>query len=829
MNTAYPLFPVSVITILAYLFTWLFGRWGIFNRKSHRKFWNVVLLISFLISGLLGLLSVVKVNYKLDIPGYETLMQWHVSFGIGMVIIAVFHLTWHWKYYFSFQKGTGEKKIEKPNAELNDPILNKTGYLLFLLGVLAIINQVVFIREFISVMAGNELIMGVVMASWLLLTGWGAYTGRKGISADFKLKRGITMLIALAILPAISVTMLYWLKSMLFPPGTLTGIGMAIIGALLLLFPVCFLSGYLFTAFSTLLSNSKNKNLIGKAYALESLGSLSGGLVFSLILGRFFNAIEIFALTTSVVLFVGAWLVQKQFSKLSLITLAISIPILAFIFNPDTSVKKLLYPSQEIVQNQSTRYGNLIITKQADQLNFYENNTLQFYTGNFMSSEEAVHFAMVQRQHPQNVLLLSGGIAGMIKEINKYTVRRITYLEANPDVFRYWKTQADTLEDYSKVEFIKADIRTFLQKTSVIYDVILINLPPPSTLGMNRFYTEEFFQIIKKHCNSQTIICTSLPSTMNYAETNALELNASLWKTLGKYYPNRLILPGEKNYFLASGAPLSSNITAQITQKAIQTEYVNSYYISDQLLRQRSQQLEARIKTVINQVKVNRDFYPYLFIKQALHWLSHFGTSYYLLVLIPVVLFLLLFVRLKPVNMGLYTGGFTAASLEVTLMLAYQVFFGSIYLATALFFAFFMGGLALGSLLNRSTNKLPLIKSYAFLQFILATFALLVPLFIWLNEYLSAWSLLSQILFFVVVFALAFGVGYEFYLASELQGKGISETSGINYSTDLAGSAFGAFLTAIVLLPLLGLFFTCAIVSGLNLISGSTALLKSKS
>lgn len=829
MNTAYPLFPVSVITILAYFTTWLFARWGIFNRKSHRKFWNVLLLISFLISGLLGLLSVVKVNYKLEIPGYETLMQWHVSFGIGMVIIAVFHLTWHWKYYFSFKKGTGEKKIEKPNAELNDPIFTKTGYLLFLLGVLAIINQVVFIREFISVMAGNELILGVVMASWLLLTGWGAYIGRKGISADFKLRRGINMLIALAIFPAISVAMLYWLKSMLFPPGTLTGIGTAIIGALLLLFPVCFLSGYLFTAFSTLLSSSKNKNLVGKAYALESLGSLTGGLVFSFILGRFFNALEIFALTTAIVLFVGTWLAQKQFLKLSLITLAILVPILAFIFNPDTSVKKLLYPSQDIVQNQSTRYGNLIITKQADQLNFYENNTLQFYTGNFMSSEEAVHFAMVQQKHPQNVLLLSGGIAGMIKEINKYPVEKVTYLEPNPEAFKYWKNLADSLEDFSKVEFVKADIRTFLTKTNAIYDVILINLPPPSTLGMNRFYTDQFFKIIKKHCNSQTVICTSLPSTMNYAETNALELNASLWKTLGTYFPNLLILPGEKNYFLASEAPLSSNITALIAQKNIQTEYVNSYYISDQLVKQRSQLLEARIKSVLNQVKVNRDFHPYLFIKQALHWLSHFGTSYYLLVIIPVLLFVLLFVRLNPVSMGLYTGGFTAASLEVTLMLAYQVFYGSIYLATSLFFAFFMGGLALGSLLTRKPSKFPLVKSYAFLQFLLATFALLVPLFIWINEYLSVWSFFSQVLFFVVVFALAFGIGYEFYLASELQAASISETSGINYSTDLAGSAFGAFLTAIVLLPLMGIFLTCAIVSGLNLISGTAALLTSKS
>jgi hypothetical protein len=98
MNTAYPLIPVSVITIIAYFTTLLFARWQIFSIKSHRKFWNVLLLVTFLVSGLLGLLSAIKVNYKLEIPNYEQYMQWHVAFGIGMVFISFFHLSWHLKY-----------------------------------------------------------------------------------------------------------------------------------------------------------------------------------------------------------------------------------------------------------------------------------------------------------------------------------------------------------------------------------------------------------------------------------------------------------------------------------------------------------------------------------------------------------------------------------------------------------------------------------------------------------------------------------------------------------------------------------------------------------
>jgi len=824
MNTAYPLFPVSVITLLAYFISSVFVHWGIFSKRSHRKFWNVLLLITFVVSGLLGLLSVVKVNYKLEVPHYDQLMNWHVSLGIGMVFIAFFHLSWHWKYYFSLKKDRsrfGDDRFVDNNAV---PVFPKAGLFLFLLGALAMINQVVFIREFLSVMAGNELILGIVMAGWLLLTGWGAFAGRKGIPARFTPTRAIGMLFTLALLPLVSVALLYWLKSQLFPPGTLTGIGDAVFGTFLLLAPVCFLSGYLFTLFSAVLSLPGNTNRIGKAYALESLGSLAGGLFFSIILGRFFNTFQIFGITALLTLGIGAWIDPGRLRRTSYLAGALLIPLVIFLLKVDTRIKQWIYPSQEIILNKSTRYGNLIVTRQADEFNFYENHSLQMYTGNFMASEEAVHFAMVQREHPQQILLLSGGISGMIAEINKYDIEKITFLESNPEVFRYWKNKVGAGQDFSGVEFVRSDIRTFLAETEEAYDVILMNLPPPSTLGNNRFYTDEFFRIVKKHCYAGTVVSVCLPSTLNYAESNALQENSSLWKTLGKYFTNRLVLTGEKNYFLASGQKLTANIADQISRRGIENAYVNAYYIDDFLLQQRSRQLESQIEKMTPFVPVNRDFHPYMFIKHTLYWLSHFGTSYYLLVSIPTLFFLFGLIKSKTVSLGLYAGGFSAASLELCLMLGYQVFFGSLYLATALFFAVFMGGLALGSSLNRIPGAYSKMRSYSFLQFLLAVFAVLVPLFIGLIERFGRQGAFSRFFFFCFVFLLAFGIGYEFYLASHLRKSTISETSGSNYSADLAGSAFGAFLTSIILLPHFGLMTTCLIVAALNVFSGSRAM-----
>lgn len=822
MNTVYPLLPVAVITVLAYFITWWFSEWGMITLKTHRKFWNVLLLMTFLVSGLLGLLSVIKVNYKLDIPQYDQMLRWHVIAGTGMVIISFFHLSWHWKYYFSRSRKKTAAIDVLPAVDHSLPEQAGFRYLLFLLGAVAMINQVVLIREFISVLAGNELIVGVVMAGWMLLTGWGARQARHKVAGGYSLDRGIKMLIALTLMPAVMVALLYWLKSLLFPPGTLTGLGTSVAGTFLLLFPVCFLSGYLFTVFSTLLSLSKNKNLTGRAYSFESLGSLSGGLIFSLVLGRFFNSFQIFGLTAGATCLAGAWIIRqaRPGEAITVLVAGILIPVLFFVFNPDMQIKKLFYPNQEIILDQSTSYGNLVVTRQAGQVNFYENNSLQFYTDNLILSEEAVHFALSQRENPKEILLISGGISGMIKEIRKYAVQKITYLEGNPEIFSHWKHLSDYTDSSDQVEFVKTDIRTFLSKTEKIYDVMLINLPPPSTLGANRFYTREFFESLKKHCNRQTVVCASLPSTANYAGEDALDVNASLWKTLAKQYRHLLLLPGERNYFLASDDPLSADISGLIDEKGIENEYVNQYYLDDELLYRRGRELVARFGP---DTPINSDFYPYMFVKQTGHWLNLFGTSYYMLVFVPVILFLLGFFRLNPVSAGLYTGGFTSASLEIALLLAYQVFFGSIYLATAFFFTVFMGGLALGSLWDNKRWNCSSGKYYAALQFLLALFSLLLPLFIFLTGRITGPDFLSRFLFFILVFVLAFVVGHEFNMASRLQSLSYSETSGSNYSTDLAGSAFGSFLAPIVLLPVLGLVYTCVLAAGLNIISGLLA------
>ena len=93
----YHLIESAVVLIVLYLISWILSKRHVITISMHRKIWNILLFISFLISGLLGLLLVVRLNYRVPMPFWIT--RWHVEIGIPMLVIGVFHLIWHWRYF----------------------------------------------------------------------------------------------------------------------------------------------------------------------------------------------------------------------------------------------------------------------------------------------------------------------------------------------------------------------------------------------------------------------------------------------------------------------------------------------------------------------------------------------------------------------------------------------------------------------------------------------------------------------------------------------------------------------------------------------------------
>ena len=92
----YELISVSIILILGYLGSYLLYQKNYLKKATHIRLWNILILITFLISVVAGLILLCLVEYGITIPNSQGILYWHVEFGITMFWIAIFHIHSYW-------------------------------------------------------------------------------------------------------------------------------------------------------------------------------------------------------------------------------------------------------------------------------------------------------------------------------------------------------------------------------------------------------------------------------------------------------------------------------------------------------------------------------------------------------------------------------------------------------------------------------------------------------------------------------------------------------------------------------------------------------------
>lgn len=95
----YHFLPISLFLIILYIVSHILSKKKIISVVKHRKIWNILLLVTFLASGALGILLVLRINLGIAIPLPFNILFWHVETGIAMMAISVFHILWHWAYF----------------------------------------------------------------------------------------------------------------------------------------------------------------------------------------------------------------------------------------------------------------------------------------------------------------------------------------------------------------------------------------------------------------------------------------------------------------------------------------------------------------------------------------------------------------------------------------------------------------------------------------------------------------------------------------------------------------------------------------------------------
>jgi spermidine synthase len=147
------------------------------------------------------------------------------------------------------------------------------------------------------------------------------------------------------------------------------------------------------------------------------------------------------------------------------------------------------------------------------------------------------------------------------------------------------------------------------------------------------------------------------------------------------------------------------------------------------------------------------------------------------------------------------------------------VVFGYIYLYLAVIVTVFMSGLAAGALLSDRVFAGVTYGKFRFTQVLLAAIVGLMAITFLLIERSQIPEILLHAIFISLTFLVAFVSGLLFASAALLRRSGIANSASRRYSADLAGSAAGALLTAILLIPLLGLTGSLVLIVLLNLLA----------
>ncbi len=678
-----------------------------------------------------------------------------------------------------------------------------------LLGFLAISFQIVLLREFSAFFYGNEITFGIVLGTWLLWGGLGSILGEKITFTPGRLSLAFLSLLFLFPLCLLCLRFSrFWLNIL---PGEMTGLFTMLISALVLTLLVSFPLGLLFVYNVKFLEGE-----LAQTYFLESVGASIGGIITYFVFIPLLSNWQM----TSLICVLGFVLVFFFFMnatrKISLIFL-LAFFIAFFVF--DLPSQKIFWKPFTLIESKDSRYGKLQAIQTEEQVSIYNNNVPMFSFPDLAASEESVHFAMCQNPEAKDILLIGGGVGGSLEQALKYPEASIDYVELDPEIIRFSlknlpRSERVIFQD-PKLHVHYQDGRAFLSQSIKKYDVIILNLPEPTTAQINRFYTREFFLIARDRLKEKGVFSFRVPSAENYISTELQDFLSSLYYTVKGIFPHVVIVPGNTNLFIASDRSLSleyEDIARKIEELALGNTYIIPQLLIDRLSPLRLSILRETVSNGNGQV--NRDLAPVVYFYNSVLWSTQFGSheatffsalsrlSRFWLLDLPLILFVLLLLTLglKKKKAYFYLAplvvlGFTTIVIEILLIFTYQTFYGYLYQRIALLFAAFMVGLSAGSFYGKRR------KTVRFEHILPVQSGFIVLLFVCL--FLLP-TLPPEILFFGILFCLGFLGGDLFILSNRLY---ILEKQnyGMGYGLDLMGSFIGAVVVSSVIFPLVGL------------------------
>ncbi len=321
------------------------------------------------------------------------------------------------------------------------------------------------------------------------------------------------------------------------------------------------------------INNDFSKELstnLGNILSADYIGSLIGSLIYVFILLRFTPITEAAFLTAGInfslafitfIYFTKAGLIKKTFFIPAIMVVTFCAVFYGYLNNRQWNIKieQPLY-DDPIILSRTTQYQHIAIThyKPFNEVRLFLNGNLQFCSIDEMRYHEPmVHPVMNIVPVKARVLILGGGDGCVLREVLKYKeVKEVLLVDLDPAMTelakthpilkeinnnafkdsrlvtitgkgitsginkelyiethnKHSRTKESITQKLARVKVMNVDADKFLNSVPGFWDVIIIDMPDPSTPELTKLYSKAFYKKVKQHLSQHGMVVVQATS-----------------------------------------------------------------------------------------------------------------------------------------------------------------------------------------------------------------------------------------------------------------------------------------------------------------------------
>lgn len=447
-------------------------------------------------------------------------LAWSGAFFAAVGIMAVLLAIW-------WQRSWGNPGDKKKSGEKVTKKAVKTPYftygLLFGTGLAAIGLEIVVVHLLKQILQNTVFTFANILAVYLLGTAIGAWLYQYFYQK--KDRQRVTpllfsgMLFSVALL-ALSLNGADVILNAFSPSSVNYGGHLraeVLLAFILFLVPTLFMGAL----FSHLMSWVRPA-LVGKAYAVNTLGSMLSPFVFGLLLiPNLGSAVTLVVVSALYLLLLAISSFKLNWHKKWLVAGLVPFALVAVLSNSGLDLITIKDGMQEL-ERQEGLMGTVLVTEEPKREGPYGlplrtlqvNNHFRMGGGVSFLERRMGNLPLLLADNPKKVLFLGVGTGTTLGVIQNYAVEQVDAVEIVPEMEQllpwFKEHNQDVLSD-ARLQYHTADARRFVVASRDTYDLIIADLFHPARDGAGLLYTKEHFEHLHDHLTTDGVMAQWIP------------------------------------------------------------------------------------------------------------------------------------------------------------------------------------------------------------------------------------------------------------------------------------------------------------------------------